>query len=121
MTAAVRAILDELTRLGASLRPDGDLLRLRAGDVAIPGELVERVRAAKPELLTLLARPEPGFELPCFARRGRIVFRSDELFLHFCCECGAWGSFGYGLRLREGQPGRWYCAGHRPKACAARL
>ena len=54
----------------------------------------------------------PGFSEPCVARRGRVEAR-DDLFLHFCLECGAWGAFGYGVNLRADQLGRWYCAAHR--------
>ena len=56
----------------------------------------------------------PGFSEPCVARRGRVEAR-DDLFLHFCLECGAWGAFGYGVNLRADQLGRWYCAAHRPQ------
>ena len=71
------------------------------------------------ELLAPLFRPVspadsgPAFSEPCIARRGRVETR-DGLFLHFCVECGAWGAFGYGVNLRADQPGRWYCAAHRP-------
>jgi hypothetical protein len=56
-----------------------------------------------------------GFETPCDARRGQVDERPDGLFLHFCEECGAWGAFGYGVSLRTGKLGRWYCATHRPR------
>jgi hypothetical protein len=56
---------------------------------------------------------EPGLELPCAARRGRVQ-ELERVFLHFCAECGAYGAFGYGVKLRAGQLGRWYCAAHRP-------
>jgi hypothetical protein len=38
----------------------------------------------------------------------------DGMLLHFCAECGAWGSFGSGINLRAGRLGVWYCAEHRP-------
>jgi hypothetical protein len=57
---------------------------------------------------------EPGFESPCDARRGRVEERG-QMLLHFCCECGAWGAFGYGVNLRLGNQGKWYCARHRPQ------
>jgi hypothetical protein len=41
-------------------------------------------------------------------------------FLHFCCRCGRFGAFGYGVRLRTGQPGRWFCGEHRPRLRTAR-
>jgi hypothetical protein len=56
---------------------------------------------------------EPNFDEPCAERRGRVEER-DGLFLHFCCECGAWGAFGYDVSIRAGRLGRWYCAAHRP-------
>ena len=72
------------------------------------------------ELLAPLFNPaavaecEPGFCEPCVARRGRVEVR-DGLFQHFCAECGAWGTFGYGVNLRADQLGRWYCGAHRPQ------
>jgi hypothetical protein len=61
---------------------------------------------------------EPSLEQPCAARRGR----AQELagaFLHFCAECGAYGAFGYGVSLRAGRLGRWYCGVHRPGRAAS--
>jgi hypothetical protein len=63
------------------------------------------------------AEGEPGFELPCAARRGRVL-DLDGVFAHFCAECGRWGAYGYGVNLRAGRLGRWYCAAHRPKSTA---
>jgi hypothetical protein len=65
-------------------------------------------RAAPP------ADREPGYELPCLARRGRVEQR-DGVLLHFCVECGRWGTFGFDVFLRAGRPGHWYCAEHRPE------
>jgi hypothetical protein len=56
---------------------------------------------------------EPGFDQPCDTRRGRVEERPDG-FLHFCLVCGRWGAFGYGVSLRRGRLGHWYCAAHRP-------
>ena len=76
--------------------------------------------ATPTELLAPLFKPvfppddEPAYSEPCIARRGRVGSRGG-LFLHFCVECGAWGSFGYGVNLRADQLGRWYCAAHRPQ------
>jgi hypothetical protein len=64
------------------------------------------------------AQGEPGLEMPCASRRGHVQELLDGLFLHFCAECGAWGAFGYGVNMRAGQLGRWYCAAHRPQECA---
>jgi hypothetical protein len=58
---------------------------------------------------------EPGLDQPCAARRGRVQVL-DGAFLHFCCRCGRFAAFGYGVRLRAGQLGRWYCGAHRPSA-----
>ena len=60
------------------------------------------------------AEGEPGHEHPCAARRGRLQ-ELNGVFLHFCVECGRFGPYGYGVRLRAGQLGRWYCREHRPQ------
>jgi hypothetical protein len=67
-----------------------------------------------------VARPaegEPGFELTRAARRGRVADQNG-VFVHFCVECGRWGAYGYGVNLRAGRLGRWYCAAHRPQGTA---
>ena len=146
MTAA-RDLLGDLAVIGASIKPAGDRILLRAGASAIPAALVGRVREAKAELLvTLATRPtdrlpaeeggaapdaeivapsawfrraaspgigEQSFNEPCARRRDQAEYR-DGVFLHFCAECGAWGAYGYGVNLRAGRLGRWYCAAHRP-------
>jgi hypothetical protein len=58
---------------------------------------------------------ELGLEQPSAARRGRVEKLSNDLYLHFCAECGAWGAFGYGVNFRVGRLGRWYCAAQRPQ------
>jgi hypothetical protein len=58
---------------------------------------------------------DPGLEMPCASRRGRVHELPDGLFLHFCVECGAWGTFGYGANLRAGKPGSWFYAARRPQ------
>lgn len=60
------------------------------------------------------AEGETGYEMPCAARRGRVEER-DGMFLHFCPDCGSWGAYGYGVNLRAGRLGRWYCTAHRPQ------
>jgi hypothetical protein len=35
-------------------------------------------------------------------------------FVHCCGVCGVWGAFGFGVNLRAGRLGQWYCFGHRP-------
>lgn len=61
-----------------------------------------------------VANGEPGLEQPCAARRGRAQVL-DNAFLHFCCRCGRFAAFGYGVHLRAGQLGRWYCGENRPR------
>jgi hypothetical protein len=46
---------------------------------------------------------EPGYEQSRTKRRGRVEHR-DGVFLHFCAQCGAWGSYGYGVDVRAGHP-----------------
>jgi hypothetical protein len=67
-------------------------------------------------VLDTLSRDSPLDE-PCLTRRGHTEERPDG-FLHFCVECGRWGAFGYGVDLRKGRLGQWYCAAHRPEATA---
>ena len=59
------ALLDELTRRGVTITPNGDKLRLRPA-AALPPDLVEQVRAHKPEILTLLrqSRSSPADPWP---------------------------------------------------------
>lgn len=59
------------------------------------------------------AKGEPPISQPCTSRRGRVELSERGPFLHFCVECGRWGAHGYGVFLRQGQLGRWYCDLHR--------
>jgi hypothetical protein len=68
-----------------------------------------------------LAEREPGLEQPSLARRGRVVVLDNGAMLHFCVKCGRFGAFGYGVRLRAGHLGRWYCGEHRPSAARGEL
>ena len=131
---ATRDILQHLNAIGARIEPAGDRLLLRAGSKPVPASLIGRVRAAKPELLAMfhqraaealeatpptarlaqIADGEPGFERPCATRRGRLL-ELDGAFLHFCVRCGRFAAFGYGVHLRTGKLGRWYCGQHRPR------
>jgi hypothetical protein len=128
--SAATYILDELEAIGASIMSAGNRLLLRAGPKPVPASVIRRVREAKPELLALLhqedntatagigrlvpdAEGEPSLEQPCAARRGRVQ-KLNSAFLHFCVRCGRFAAFGYGVRLRTGQLGRWYCGEHRP-------
>ncbi len=124
-------VLYELEAIGATIEPAGDGLLLRAGPKPVPAGLVRRVRDAKPEILALFHREgvalpltpgfarvakqgEPGLDQPCATRRGRVRVL-DRVFLHFCEVCGRFGAFGYGVYLRAGQLGHWYCGEHRPR------
>jgi hypothetical protein len=49
-----RQLLDDLAVIGATVEQAGDRLILRAGPTAIPGALVNRVREAKGDLITML-------------------------------------------------------------------
>jgi hypothetical protein len=60
------------------------------------------------------AIPAASLDEPNAARRGQ-VSEIDGRLEHFCMECGRFAPFGYGVRLRAGQLGRWYCAVHRPQ------
>jgi hypothetical protein len=42
-------------------------------------------------------------------------FDADGNFIHRCCKCGEEASFGYGVSLRRGRLGTWYCAKHQPQ------
>jgi hypothetical protein len=53
--SVTRNLLYDLALVGATIKPAGDRLILRAGSTAIPAALVGRVRAAKADLLATLA------------------------------------------------------------------
>ena len=127
------ALLRRAQEAGLRVKPAGDKLMVRGPKQAEP--VVKLLAEHKAEVLAALANTannaellvpslqferviqsiedEPGLELPYAARRGRVQ-ELEGVFLHFCAECGAYGAFGYGVRLRAGQLGRWYCAAHRP-------
>jgi hypothetical protein len=54
MSAALN-LLDDLAAIGATIKPEGDRLILRAGTTAIPADLISRIRQAKSDLLMALA------------------------------------------------------------------
>jgi hypothetical protein len=62
--SAARELLDDLALIGATVEPAGDRLILRAGAMAIPARLVNRVREAKADLIATLARDEASEEDP---------------------------------------------------------
>jgi hypothetical protein len=123
---------------GIQLGIDGDHLVLEAA-VPPPPAVIDLLSRHKDEVLALIAareyesnesklltpwvqfkevtqsaEDELGFEQPCAARRGRVE-QSGRVLLHFCVECGRFGLWGFGVHLREGQVGRWYCYEHRPQ------
>lgn len=51
---SVSSLLHDLETIGATVRPAGDRLVLRAGDQPVPGDLVRRIRQAKLDLLKYL-------------------------------------------------------------------
>ena len=61
---AARELLDDLALIGATVEPAGDRLILRAGPMAIPARLVNRVREAKADLIATLARHEASEQDP---------------------------------------------------------
>ena len=46
--------------------------------------------------------------------------RGRSAMVRFCVQCDRFGPFGYGVRLRAGLLGRWYCGEHRPEDMQAR-
>ena len=98
-----------------------------------PVDLIEEIQQHKPEVMAALSSasvetaeliapaqwvagvasncPERSFEMPCLERRG-LIERRGGVFLHFCVECGRWGTYGFGA-IGE-RAGRWYCHLHRP-------
>jgi hypothetical protein len=91
-------ILAEVVALGAQVRVADGRLVLKAGAVPVPADLLRRLRESKAALLELLSEE----------RRAP--------FLHPCEVCGEWGAFGYGVILRAGKLGSWFCFAHRPAA-----
>jgi hypothetical protein len=125
------SLLRRAQEAGLRVEPVGDKLMVRGPKNAEP--MVKLLAEHKAEVLAALAKTaheaeapapwfervilpvegEPSLELPCAGRCGR-VHEVEGVFLHFCCECGAYGAFGVGVNLRAGRLGRWYCAEHRP-------
>ena len=117
-------LLQRAQEAGLRVERAGDKLVVRGPRRAEP--VVRLLAEHKAELLAALAAipsfarvvplndGEPALEQPCAARRGRVQ-ELDDAFLHFCCRCGRFAAFGYGVRLRAGQLGRWYCGEHRPR------
>jgi hypothetical protein len=106
---SARAIGDDFKDEGAASGEHGSDMPLADPAIIAPGKWAERV--------ALPAPTEPGFSEPWPPRRGRIESQGTTL-LHFCSVCGAWGSYGFGVNLRKGRMGRWFCAAHRPQGTA---
>jgi hypothetical protein len=121
------SLLRRASDAGLRVEAAGDKLLIRGPKRAEP--LVKLLAQHKPVVLAALALApgfarvvptdgEPGLEEPCTSRRGRVQVL-DGAFLHFCVECGRFGAFGYGVCLRAGHTGRWYCGEHRPRSVPA--
>jgi hypothetical protein len=130
----VLALLRRASEAGLRVEPAGNNLVVRGPRSAEPvvkllaENKVEVLAALVPNIheaelvapapwfnrVILQAESEPGLSMPCTSRRGRVAVLPSGLFSHFCTECGAWGAFGYGVNLRAGRMGRWYCAAHKP-------
>jgi hypothetical protein len=133
MSDAVTELLARCRTAGLALLVEDDGLHVDF-ESDPPIDLIEAIRQHKPEVMSALSGapaqvaeviaparwvtgaagncPEPSsFEMPCSERRG-LVERRGGLFLHFCVECGRWGTYGYGATGERA--GRWYCHLHRP-------
>ena len=104
LSFSARAIWDDFKDEGAASGEHGSDMPLAGTAIIAPGKWVERIAVP--------ASSEPGFSEPWPPRRGRIESQGNTL-LHFCSVCGAWGSYGFGVNLRGGRMGRWFCAAHR--------
>jgi hypothetical protein len=101
---SARAVLDEFEDEAAANGKRGSDMPLAGTAIIAPGKWVERIAVP--------ASSEPGFSEPRPPRRGRIESQGNTL-LHFCCVCGAWGSYGFRVNLQGWRMGRWFCAAHR--------
>jgi hypothetical protein len=66
---AARELLEDLALIGATVEPAGERLILRAGPMAIPARLVNRVREAKADLIATLAHREASEQSPGESQR----------------------------------------------------
>ena len=110
LSFSARAIWDDFKGEDAARSRDGHDMPLAGTPIIAPGKWVERIAVP--------ASSEPGFSEPWPPRRGRIEFQGNTL-LHFCSVCGAWGSYGFGVNLRNGRMGWWFCAVHRAQGKTA--
>lgn len=93
-----------------------------------PDDFIREVRAKaglpEPAKTTNLRKSEPDFSsFATFAPFAALPEQRDDpapaLFDHRCAVCGQPARFGCGVRLRQGQEGRWFCAAHRPEQGSA--
>jgi len=45
---------------------------------------------------------------------GFVGYDRNGMFIHYC-HCGKDAGHGYGVSLRKGQLGTWYCNDHKPE------
>ncbi len=87
-------LLDELAARGVTVIPDGNRLRLRPAS-ALPPELVAAVRAAKPEILTVLRRGQHAPVSPWPPALEGLGPRTVGPFTPcLLCPTGTWARFG---------------------------
>jgi hypothetical protein len=108
---SARAIWDDSKDEGGADGEHRSDMPLAGTAIIAPGKWVERIAVP--------ASNEPGYCEPWPPRRGRMESQGNML-LHFCSVCGAWGSYGFGVNLRGGKMGRWFCAAHRAHGRTAR-
>ncbi|HIJ82989.1 MAG: hypothetical protein HW380_2957 [Magnetococcales bacterium] len=126
-------ILKALNGSGLILSLVGESIR-----VAPPGKLTDEFRALirehKAELVELLRKPNdppPKNAHEFFAvygkwpwnfqyvdsHPGRVSLGPEmvnQMFYHWCPECGRWAACGDGFNPSKGKLGRWWCARHDP-------
>ena len=77
--SAVRALLEDLAAIGATVQPSGERLILRAGRAAIPAALVRRVRESKCDLLAILATAHDKLDPSPAEEQGRVAVAASEI------------------------------------------
>jgi hypothetical protein len=119
MNSTVTELLARCSAANLALSIEGDMLCIDH-ERPPPADLVEELRRYKPEIMAVLKAPNvispttwfaAGVDEPNPERRGLVGY-DGGMFLHFCGECGRWGSYGYGCI--GANLGRWYCREHRP-------
>jgi hypothetical protein len=117
------AVLEELRALGVQVIPDGQNLVICPAS-KVPPELKERLRAAKPEVLAVLARPTVAVQLAeCRHCEGKgecdcpacNLRRTDKAVP--CCMC-RWADRQVWLAATRPET-CWHCAGSDKCGCIA--